>query len=87
MKTKDIVYLILAVVIFAVAGYLLFTILLPSNPTAATKLSNQAEVVGVIDDKLNYSVVTELSDTTKNVDYTVNLDLGNGVGNPSVFGQ
>jgi|GEM_PF-1288763 flagellar basal body-associated protein FliL len=87
MKTKDIVYLIIAVVIFAVAGYLLFTILVPSKPTAASNLSNQAEVVGTVDDKLNYSVVSELSDTTKNVDYTVNLDLNTGVGNPSVFGH
>ena len=86
MKTKDIVYIVLSVVIFSVAGYLAFTLLLPSQGSTSTAVQ-KVEVVGAISQNLDSTVVDKLADSTKTLDYTVVLDLTSGMGNQSVFGQ
>ena len=85
MKTKDIIYLVITVVIFAVGGYLAFNNLVPKS--TAGSAGTKVEIVGALKPDLDYAVIDTLLDKTKNVDYTVNLDLNSNLGNPSVFGR
>jgi flagellar basal body-associated protein FliL len=86
MKTKDIIYVVVSVVIFAVSGYLVFTMLIPQS-TAAKSTLQQTEVVGALSPDLDYTTVNKMLDKTKNVDFSVVIDLNSNTGNPSVFGQ
>ena len=84
MKTKDIVYILLAVAILLVAGYIAFTQLVPKTASAKKV---QVEVVGSISPDFDQAALTQLSDGTKIRDFSVPLDLSSGLGNKDIFGQ
>ena len=85
MKTKDIIYLVITVIIFAVGGYLAFNNLVPKSTVGSA--GTKVEIVGALKPDLDYAVVDILLDKTKNVDYSVNLVLNTNIGYPSVFGR
>lgn len=85
MKTRDLVYLVLAVVILLVAGYLAFTLLMPGS-TTSTKSGVQVERVGDIPANLQGAGYTILAEGKKAVDYNSPTDLS-GLGNKAPFGQ
>jgi hypothetical protein len=85
MKTKDIVSLVIALVIFLIAGYVAYTQLL-SNPSSS-KQEVKVEVVGAITEEFDSAALTMLRNPDKVRDYTVPLDLQTGLGNSAVFGQ
>ncbi len=85
MKTKDLMALIVAVIIFLVAGYLAYTQLLPKKATQTQ--GTQVEVVGPITADFDSNALSTLSDATKTRDYSVPLDLTTGLNNQAVFGQ
>jgi hypothetical protein len=82
VKTKDLVYLLLAVVILLVAGYLGYTQLLPKKATSKVV---EVEVVGVIPGQLDPIGMGWLNDQTKVRDYDSPVDLS-GLGNTAPFG-
>ncbi len=86
MKKKDLIYLFIAVVILLVAGYLAYTQVIAPKSQAA-KQDVTAEVVGEIKPNFNDPAITALTDTTKNHDYMVDIDINAGVNNASVFGK
>lgn len=84
MKKKDLIYLVLAVVIFLVAGYIGYTQLVPQRGGAASKVV-QVEKIGVIPEELDSAGMTALGDLTKVRDFSTPVDL-TGLGNAAVFG-
>jgi flagellar basal body-associated protein FliL len=84
MKRRDVVLLVLAMIIFVVAGYLAVANLLPKQ---TAKKTVKVEVVGSIPSELDSTSLTSLTDTTKSKDFTVPIDLSTGLGNQAVFGQ
>jgi len=84
MKQKDLVYLVIAVVIFLVAGYVGYTQLLPKK-VASGSAGVQVEKVGIITDSFDQTALTELSDPTKVVDYSTPQDFS-GLANTAPFG-
>jgi len=78
-------YLVLAVVIFLVAGYIGYTQLLGKKTTAASNTVT-VEVVGPMPDSLDANAVTELNDATKTRDFNSPVDLS-GLNNTAPFGQ
>jgi hypothetical protein len=85
MKTKDLVALVVAVIIFLVAGYIAYTQLLPKK--TATQQQIQVEVIGSIPSNLDPAALTQLTDTSQVRDYAVPLVLSSGLNNQAVFGQ
>jgi hypothetical protein len=82
VKQKDIVYLLLAVVILLVAGYVGYTQLVPQKASSKTV---EVEKVGVIPETLGEDGMKALSDVTKVRDYSSPVDLTN-LNNKAVFG-
>lgn len=82
MKKKDLTYLLLAVGILLVAGYLGYTQLAPkkSGPTTI-----RVEKIGVIPGQLDVVGLAEISDRTKVVDFNSPVDL-TSLNNRSPFG-
>ncbi|MBW4061303.1 hypothetical protein HJC99_01885 [Candidatus Saccharibacteria bacterium] len=89
MKKKDIVSLVIAVVILMAAGYIAYTQLLSPKQTATgeTKGATQVDVIGAIPASLDSAGLATLNDPTKTVDYTPQIDLTTGLGNPTPFGN
>ncbi len=85
MKPKDIGALVIAVVIFLVAGYLAYTQLVPK--TASQGEGVKVEVVGVIASEFDSAALETLADSSKVRDYSVLIDLTTGLNNQAVFGQ
>lgn len=83
MKKKDLVYLLLAVAILLVAGYIGYTQLLP-NKTATNVV--EVEIIGPIPDRLDAAGLAALGDPSKAQDFNSPVDL-TGLGNTAVFGQ
>jgi hypothetical protein len=83
MKQKDIMYIVLAGVIFVGAGFLAYTQLMP-HQSGPKKV--EVEVVGVIPDKLSEKAMDRLTDPTTVVDFNLPVDL-QGLGNAKPFGQ
>ncbi|MDB5179067.1 MAG: hypothetical protein JWN01_1010 [Patescibacteria group bacterium] len=84
MKSKDIMYMLLAVGILLVAGYLGYTQLVPQNKKAAIP---QVEVVGVVSENFDSAALAKVTDGSKVRDFGVSLDLTTGLNNPAPFGQ
>ncbi|HEY2004237.1 MAG TPA: hypothetical protein VGH44_03925 [Candidatus Saccharimonadia bacterium] len=84
MKQKDLVYLVIAVVIFLVAGYIGYTQLVPKKAGAGST-GVQVEKVGIIPDNFDQTALTELNDPTKVVDYSTPQDFS-GLANTAPFG-
>jgi hypothetical protein len=82
MKSKDIVYLILAAVILIGAGYLGYTQLMPKS---ATEKAVEVDVIGKIPSGFDDTAMARLTDDSKVVNYNVPPDL-TGLGNAKPFG-
>ncbi|HSX03067.1 MAG TPA: hypothetical protein VLI05_07230 [Candidatus Saccharimonadia bacterium] len=86
MKTKDIVIMVVAALIFLVAGYLAYTQLVPKSSSAASQ-GVQVEVVGSIAPGFDSGALSTLQDSSKVHNYAVPLDLTTGLGNQAIFGH
>jgi len=84
VKTKEIVYLIAAVAIFGVVGYLIATQLVPQQ-TSSSK-TTIVEVVGPIESSFESATLSTLKGVD-NKDFYSRPDLATGLGNQAVFGQ
>ena len=85
MKSKDIVALTVAVVIFLAAGYIMFTQVLGKKQSSANA-GVQVEVIGEIPASFNNDALTELNDGTKVKDFASPVDFS-GLGNTAPFGK
>lgn len=88
MKRKDVTYLILAVVVLLVAGYLGYTQLLPK--TSGTKTASkevEVELVGPITSSFDQTALTQLSDPTQVRNFGTPIDVTTGLGTTAPFGQ
>ncbi len=85
MKTKDMVYLVLAVAILLGAGFLAYTQVIA--PKSAKSKVVTAEVVGAISPDFDAAAITMLNNPDKVRDYNVDIDIHSGVNNASIFGK
>ena len=86
MKSKDVLALVFAAVIFLVAGYIGYTQLFAPKTTAKAS-GAEVEVVGNIPTSLDQSVIDTLGDPNKVQDYTPIMDLTTGLGTTQPFGH
>jgi hypothetical protein len=84
MKTKDILFLVLAVAILLVAAYIGFTKL--GNKPSSASSGMQVEVVGSIPSGFDTMALNQLNDPTKIKDFGTPVDFA-GLGNNSPFGK
>ena len=84
MKSKDILYLVLAVIILLVAAYIGVT-KLGSKPSSSTK-GTQVEVVGSIPSNFDDTAKSQLNDPTQVKDFASPVDFS-GLNNTSPFGK
>ncbi len=87
MKRKDLTYLVLAVIILLVAGYLAYTQLLNNKTAKPASSGVSVEIVGTIPSDFNSDAQKLLLDNSRSVDYSVPASLTTGLGNSAVFGQ
>jgi hypothetical protein len=85
MKSKDVMYMLLAVVILMVAGYLAYTQLAPKK--SAGQQGATVEVVGPISADFDSVAMADLTNPDKARDFSVPIDLSNGLSNQAIFGQ
>jgi len=83
MKKKDLMYLLLAVGILLVAGYIGYTQLAPKKTSGPTIV--EVEKIGKIPDQIDAPGLARISDVAKVVDFNSPVDL-TGLGNGSPFG-
>lgn len=83
MKKKDILYLVLAVAIFGVAGYIGLTQLSSKPKTQGVSV----EVVDPIAQDFNQDTLAKLNDPSQIKNFAVPVDLTNGLGNPTPIGS
>ena len=87
MKQRDLIVLVLAVVIFAVAGYIAFTQLGPQSSSAnGGKDGVVVEVIGSINADLDSATIDTLKDQTKVIDYNLPVEFTN-LNNTAPFGR
>jgi hypothetical protein len=84
MKQKDVIYAVLAGIIFCAAGYIGYTQLVPKS--SASTNGEQVDKVGVIPSQLDAVGLARISDSSKVINYNSAPDLS-GLGNPTPFGQ
>jgi hypothetical protein len=84
MKTKDLLFLVLAVIIMLVAGYVGFTQILGKKTSSSSGV--QVEVIGNIPSSFDGTALAQLNDPTKVKDFNAPIDFGN-LGNTSPFGK
>ena len=84
MKTKDIVQLTVAVVIFAIAGWLIYGQLAPKK-TGGAKGETIVKVTPIPAD-FDQDTLATLGDATKTRDFYTAPDLKSGLGNNQPFG-
>ena len=80
MKTKDLLYICVALALFIVVGAVFYS----QFGKKATNVT-YVEVVDPVSSELNNDVVKVLIDATKSRDFTPVIDLNNGLGNPKPF--
>lgn len=85
MKSKDMVMLVVAAVIFLVCGYVAYTQLSPKKSN--TSKAVQVEVIGSIPSQMDASGASWLNDTSKVQDYDSPINLTSGLNNTAPFGQ
>jgi hypothetical protein len=86
MKKKDTIYLVLAVLIFLVVGYVGYTqVLAPKKGAKAASAGVTVEKIGVIPSSLDQSAVSQLSNAALVQDFNSPVDLS-GLGNNAPFG-
>lgn len=82
MKRKDIVYIVLAAIIFSVTGIVGFNLLAPKGGSAKTV---QVEVVTPIKADFDSTALNVLTDPNTARNFTPNIDFTNGLGNTKPF--
>lgn len=82
MKSKDLIYLCVAVVIFAIVGVVLFSQLSPKSSSGS---GVAVEVVTPIQPQMDQKVLSRLTNPLQSRDFTAPLDLQHGLGNPQPF--
>ena len=85
MKQKDVVYLVLAVAIFLVAGYVGYTQLIPKKSNTASAGVEVAKI-GLVPSVMDSAGLARLNDAAKVTDYNAPVDLS-GLGNTAPFGN
>ena len=83
MKQKDLVYLVVAVVILLVAGYVVYTNLMPKS---TTDTGVKVDIVGIIPNKMNSEGQTKLTDPAISKDFSSPIEFS-GLNNPAPFGK
>lgn len=86
MKTKELIQLIAALVIFAVAGFLIYLQVAPHNAGAGATNGPSVEVVSPINADFDQDALSKVSDGTISRDFYQAPDLNSGLGNSQVFG-
>lgn len=83
MKQKDLVYLLIAVVILLVAGYVMYSNLMPKN---TTDTGVKVDVVGRIPSEMDTPGLAALTDPTKSKDFSSPIEFS-GLNNAAPFGR
>lgn len=82
MKQKEVIYLVLAAIIFSVAGIIGYQQLKPKNTAVV-----EVEVVTPINDSFSQAGIQRLNDITQARDFYQTIDpLTQGIGNGAPFG-
>ncbi len=85
MKTKDIVELVIALLIFLVAAYFIYTLLTPKHSSkGSTATVTQVTPLATNFDSSNLQTLT---DTSQTQDFYTPPDLHSGLGNAQPFGH
>jgi hypothetical protein len=85
VKSKDIIQLGVAIVIFAIAGFIIYNQLAPNKKGAAAK-GVEVERITSIPSQFDSSALASLSDSSKSRDFYNQPDLKSGLGNTQPFG-
>lgn len=83
MKQKDLLFLVIAVVILLVAGYVMYSNLMPKNTTDS---GVKVDVVGKIPSKMDDAGLAALTDPTKSKDFSSPIEFS-GLNNAAPFGK
>ena len=83
MKQKDMIYLLIAVVILLVAGYVVYLNLMPKTETSSEVKVN---IVGKIPSELDRQGIADLTDPAKAKDFSSPVEFS-GLNNPAPFGR
>ncbi len=85
MKTKELVQLIVAVLIFIIAGYIIYSVLVPQKSSGSNKGVSYTKVTPV-NPNFSQTDLSNLGDSTKVRDFYNPPDLNNGLNNSQPFG-
>jgi hypothetical protein len=85
VKTKDLMLLVVAAIIFIVCGYVAYTQLTPKKSAAAAVV--QVPVVGSIPAQMDAGGMSWINDTSKVQDYDTPINISSGLNNTAPFGQ
>lgn len=83
MKMKEIIQLTVALVIFAVSGFIIYTQLIPQK--AASKNLVMVEKVTPLEPGFNEDALKKISDSSLYQDFYTKQDLNSGLGNTQPF--
>lgn len=83
MKKKDLIYLVLAVVILLVAGYIIFLNLAPKG---SAQSGVEVDVVGEMPDSMHAAGLSAMTDPAKSKDFSSPVDY-TGLNNTAPFGK
>lgn len=88
MKPKEVVQLVVAIFIFAIAGFLIYGQLAPKSAKSSQGGKGvKVEKVTKIPSDFNQDSLQILGDSSRVHDFYNQPDLRNGVGNPQPFGN
>jgi hypothetical protein len=86
MKTKSVVELVVALLIFLVAAYLIYTLLAPKSGTSKSSAATVTQVTPLATD-FNSTALQSLGDSSQTKDFYSAPNLQSGLGNNQPFGQ
>lgn len=86
MKRKEVIQVIAAVLIFSVAGVMIYLQLAPKSAPGKAKKAAMVEVVSPLNPEFNQEALNKLSDAKTNRDFYSKPDLKNGLNNNQIFG-
>ena len=84
MKTKEIIQLVVAVLILAIAGLLLYSTLGPKKAAGSDQVTY--EKITMINPQFNTDYLDRMANAQEFRDFYTDPDLQNGLGNSSPFG-
>ena len=85
MKQKDIIQLSVAIVIFVVAGYIIYTQLAPKKSASSATKSYEVEVVQPLQPDYDQNIVDKVTNSSIAKDFYSPPDLHSGIGNSQPF--